>query len=122
MVDATVFVNSGLFEAVDPSCRRGVAGGSTLDTATTTPYATRDTFYYTNIYPGQMIGIPAFSSKLRRPAAIMNASSFYNTGTILGLDTQMPPVFPNDNGTTFFEAGTGIALSVPGFDYGDQYL
>ncbi len=108
VIDATAFVNSALFEAVIPYVGEEVAGGQNLDTETPTPYSTRDTLYYTNLDGGTMLGLPGFLFETVTAAGTKSASSFYNDGMILTVDTQTPPEFPN-HGTTFFQSGTGVA-------------
>ena len=109
VIDATAFVNSGLFEAVIPYVGTEVVGGVSLDTETLTPYFTRDTLYYTNLVGGTMLGMPGFLFKTVTASGVNNARSFYNDGVILAVDTQPPPEFPNHDGITFFQSGTGIA-------------
>ena len=91
MIDATAFVNSALFEAVIPYVGEEVAGGQNLDTETPTPYSTRDTLYYTNLDGGTMLGLPGFLFETVTAAGTKSASSFYNDGMILTVDTQTPP-------------------------------
>jgi hypothetical protein len=109
VIDAFVFENSGLFEALLPYVGEQAAGGVNLDTSTPMPYFTRDTLYYSNLTGGAMIGIPGFLFETVTASGTNSARSFFNEGPILAVDTPTAPEFPNFNGTTFFQSGTGIA-------------
>ena len=104
VVDATAFVNSGTFEAVIE-----VLSDESLDTDTQTPYSTRNTLYYTNLNPGLMLGQPGFLFETETASGNHNARSFYNTGTILAVDTQTSPESLNIQGGYTVQPGSGIA-------------
>ena len=103
VIDAVAFVNAGTFEAVT-----AFVGGDNLDTAAPTPYATHDTLYYTNLFPGVMIGQPGFLFEDLTDTGTKESGSFNNTGTILAVDTQTPPEPINNGGTYVIIPGTGV--------------
>ena len=104
VIDATAFVNSGTFEAVMADL-----GDGTLAIETQTPYSTQDTLYYTNLNPGLMLGQPGFLFETVTANGNKNARSFYNTGTILAVDTYLPPEPLNIQGGYTVDPGTGMA-------------
>jgi hypothetical protein len=104
-IDADSFYNSGYFATV-----KGVLDGENGVNKTQVPYATHDTLYYTNLYPGVMLGQPGFLFEDMTESGTNYARSFYNTGTILAVDTQTEPEFYEVNGSTFFfQQGTGVS-------------
>ena len=109
VIDAIVFENSGLFEALLPELGAQTLGGANLDTSTPIPYFTRDTLYYTNLAGGTMFGMPGFLFETVTAGGTNSARSFFNEGPIVAIDTPTAPEFPNFSGTTFFQSGTGIA-------------
>ncbi len=104
VIDAIAFVNSGTFEAVMANL-----GDETLAIETQTPYSTRDTLYYTNLNPGLMLGQPGFLFETGTANGNHNARSFYNTGTILAVDTYLPPESLNIQGGYTVNPGSGMA-------------
>jgi hypothetical protein len=109
VIDAIVFENSGLFEALLPELGAQTLGGANLDTSTPIPYFTRDTLYYTNLAGGTMFRMPGFLFETVTAGGTNSARSFFNEGPIVAIDTPTAPEFPNFSGTTFFQSGTGIA-------------
>lgn len=104
-VDAVSFFNSGEFVTV-----KGVLDGEDGFNKTSIPYSTHDTLYYTNLYPGVMLGQPGYLFADLTSSGTNEANTFYNTGTIVAVDTQTAPEFPTINGGTFFYTGTGLPL------------
>jgi hypothetical protein len=108
-IDSPVFYNSGDFVSVPDG-----AGELTEISPDKTQYVyeTHDTLYYTNAYPGLMLGQPGFLFEdVLSTGGTNEASSFYNTGTILGVDAVTYPEFYQvGGGAFFFYDGTGVAL------------
>ena len=78
VVDALVFLNTGTFEVDTLS---GHLSGSL-------PFLTKDTLYYTN--SGLMWGEPGFQFDTGGSTSRRSARSFFNSGTVEGIDTEAP--------------------------------
>jgi len=108
VIDAITFLNEGTFEPV--IALSNVIQGESLDTEAQTPFATRDTLYYTNLgLSALMVGQPGFNFQTFSGSGAHNASSFYNTGTILAIDAQTAPEVDDIGGVFVFFPGTGVA-------------
>jgi hypothetical protein len=88
VIDATTFVNLGPFDIslISESTNLGTGIG-TLTTGF--PFSTRDTLYFTN--ENTMLGSPGFEFDTVTATGRHSASSFFNSGTVTGIDTPGAP-------------------------------
>jgi hypothetical protein len=97
-IDAIIFFNLGQFDISGVRTATNLALGSTLLVSTALPFATRDTAYYTN--EGSMVGTPGFTFDTSTATTRFSAESFYNFGSIIGIDfPAFPDIYPNPDGS-----------------------
>ncbi len=90
-IDAVVFYNLGEFDVSGITSLTNFALSASIGLSSATPFTTRDTAYFTNA--GIMIGAPGYEFNTTTGTTIRGAQSFYNAGSIIGIDTPAEPEF-----------------------------
>lgn len=105
-IDAVVFQNFGTFDIDNVLQLTNEQSSGTTFAPTYTPFVTQDTLYFTN--SGLMEGSPGFRFDTGTGTTRFSASEFYNSGTVIGLDT------PSDLFLTLNAAGDSINYPLSG--------
>jgi hypothetical protein len=98
-IDAVIFDNSGTFNVSTLISLSNVTSAEIDFGASSIPFATRDTLYFTN--SGTMIGAPGFRLDTATATTRYSAIDVANQGTIIGQDGEaVPEFFATAAGTT----------------------
>jgi hypothetical protein len=102
-IDAVIFYNLGEFDVSGITSATNFALSATIGIRSALPFSTRDTAAFTN--SGTMIGAPGYEFQTTTGTTIHSAESFYNAGSIIGLDTPAIPYF-------FYLSADGAQISI----------